>query len=227
MFYIREDSEPFCSTCHAATGRCGPEGGQDLPEVREQGGDRSGRALRPPTSGLGLCPLLQFLVTGSLLEASREARWRVWAFLGASHTPSLLPSSRAALVPMFSFGENDLFDQVENSPGSWVRWIQDKLQKTTSFSFPLFHGRGIFQYSFGFIPYRQPITTVGEPRPRLGGRRLQGKGPGLCAAGDMEMGPHGAHILDWETGTQADSPSTRQSGMRTVTEAQRTMVTAY
>nr|XP_008514122.1 PREDICTED: 2-acylglycerol O-acyltransferase 2 isoform X5 [Equus przewalskii] len=66
----------------------------------------------------------------------------------------------AALVPMFSFGENDLFDQVENSPGSWLRWIQDKLQKTTSFSFPLFHGRGIFQYSFGFIPYRQPITTV-------------------------------------------------------------------
>ncbi|XP_070480195.1 2-acylglycerol O-acyltransferase 2 isoform X4 [Equus przewalskii] len=70
----------------------------------------------------------------------------------------------AALVPMFSFGENDLFDQVENSPGSWLRWIQDKLQKTTSFSFPLFHGRGIFQYSFGFIPYRQPITTVvGKP----------------------------------------------------------------
>ncbi|XP_070346775.1 2-acylglycerol O-acyltransferase 2 isoform X4 [Equus asinus] len=70
----------------------------------------------------------------------------------------------AALVPMFSFGENDLFDQVENSPSSWLRWIQDKLQKTTSFSFPLFHGRGIFQYSFGFIPYRQPITTVvGKP----------------------------------------------------------------
>nr|XP_008514119.1 PREDICTED: 2-acylglycerol O-acyltransferase 2 isoform X2 [Equus przewalskii] len=71
----------------------------------------------------------------------------------------------AALVPMFSFGENDLFDQVENSPGSWLRWIQDKLQKTTSFSFPLFHGRGIFQYSFGFIPYRQPITTVGGGGP--------------------------------------------------------------
>lgn len=69
-----------------------------------------------------------------------------------------------------------------------------------------------------------------EPRPRLGVGRLQGKGPGLSAARGHGMGqvlpcPHGAHILDWETVTQADNHNTRQSGMRTVTEAQRTMVT--
>ncbi|KAM5320092.1 2-acylglycerol O-acyltransferase 2 [Glossophaga mutica] len=70
----------------------------------------------------------------------------------------------AALVPVFSFGENDLFDQIENSPGSWLRWIQNRLQKILGISFPLFHGRGIFQYSFGFLPYRRPITTVvGKP----------------------------------------------------------------
>eukprot|EP00071_Canis_lupus_P029827 XP_022263384.1 2-acylglycerol O-acyltransferase 2 isoform X1 [Canis lupus familiaris] len=70
----------------------------------------------------------------------------------------------AALVPIFSFGENELFDQVENSPGSWLRRIQNRLQKIMGISLPLFHGRGVFQYSFGFIPYRQPITTVvGKP----------------------------------------------------------------
>uniref|UniRef100_A0A452RK00 Acyltransferase n=1 Tax=Ursus americanus TaxID=9643 RepID=A0A452RK00_URSAM len=70
----------------------------------------------------------------------------------------------AALVPIFSFGENEIFDQVENSPGSWLRRIQNRLQKVMGISLPLFHGRGVFQYSFGLLPYRQPITTVGEPR---------------------------------------------------------------
>ncbi|XFF84919.1 hypothetical protein AB1E18_011138 [Capra hircus] len=70
----------------------------------------------------------------------------------------------AALVPIFSFGENDVFKQVENSPGSWVRWFQDRLQKIVRVSIPLFYGRGVFQYSFGLMPYRRPITTVvGKP----------------------------------------------------------------
>ncbi|XP_058400515.1 2-acylglycerol O-acyltransferase 2 [Diceros bicornis minor] len=70
----------------------------------------------------------------------------------------------AALVPIFSFGENDLFHQVENLPGSWLRRIQNKLQKIMGFSLPLIRGRGVFQYSFGFMPYRRPITTVvGKP----------------------------------------------------------------
>ncbi|XP_015683122.1 2-acylglycerol O-acyltransferase 2-A-like [Protobothrops mucrosquamatus] len=68
------------------------------------------------------------------------------------------------LVPVFSFGENELYDQVENPKGSWLRWTQDRLQKIMRFSVPLFHARGIFQYTFGFIPYRKPIfTVVGKP----------------------------------------------------------------
>ncbi|XP_069920961.1 2-acylglycerol O-acyltransferase 2 [Oryctolagus cuniculus] len=70
----------------------------------------------------------------------------------------------AALVPIFSFGENDLFDQVENSSGSWLRCVQNWLHGIMGVSFPLFHGRGVFQYSFGLMPYRRPITTVvGKP----------------------------------------------------------------
>ncbi|XP_020665348.3 2-acylglycerol O-acyltransferase 2 [Pogona vitticeps] len=68
------------------------------------------------------------------------------------------------LVPVFSFGENELFDQVENPKGSWLRCIQDFLQKYMGISLPLFHARGIFQYSFGLLPYRRPIcTVVGKP----------------------------------------------------------------
>ena len=92
-------------------------------------------------------------------------------------------------MPIFSFGENDLFDQVDNSPGSWLRRTQNRLQKIMRVSLPLFHGRGVFQYSFGLMPYRQPITTVGEPRPRLGWGSLQGKGPRLCAARGHAHGP--------------------------------------
>ncbi|KFO38408.1 2-acylglycerol O-acyltransferase 2 [Fukomys damarensis] len=70
----------------------------------------------------------------------------------------------AALVPIFSFGENDLFNQVQNVSGSWLRCVQNQLQKIMGISLPLFHGRGIFQYSFGLMPYRHPITTiVGKP----------------------------------------------------------------
>ncbi|XP_071429431.1 2-acylglycerol O-acyltransferase 2 [Pithys albifrons albifrons] len=70
------------------------------------------------------------------------------------------------LVPAFSFGENDLFDQVRNPKGSWLRWVQHRLQQVMGISLPLFHARGIFQYSFGVIPYRRPIcTVVGKPIP--------------------------------------------------------------
>ena len=73
----------------------------------------------------------------------------------------LLVISSAYLVPVFSFGENELFKQVSNPEGSWLRNVQEKLQKIMGFALPLFHARGIFQYNFGLIPYRKPIHTVG------------------------------------------------------------------
>ncbi|XP_043540809.1 2-acylglycerol O-acyltransferase 2-A-like, partial [Chiloscyllium plagiosum] len=74
-----------------------------------------------------------------------------------------LPRS-AHLVPVFSFGENELFNQVENPPGSRLRAIQDKLQKVMGLALPLFHARGVFQYNFGLVPFRNPVhTVVGKP----------------------------------------------------------------
>ncbi|XP_069069569.1 2-acylglycerol O-acyltransferase 1-like isoform X1 [Pleurodeles waltl] len=70
----------------------------------------------------------------------------------------------AHLVPVYSFGENELFHQVPNPKGSLLRTVQEKLLKIMGFSIPLFHARGIFQYSFGLMPYRKPINTVvGKP----------------------------------------------------------------
>ncbi|CAE8587967.1 unnamed protein product, partial [Polarella glacialis] len=66
------------------------------------------------------------------------------------------------LVPTFGFGENDIFDTL--TPDSFLRYFQLKAYKLLSFSIPLFHGRGIFTYNMGFLPYRRPLTTVvGDP----------------------------------------------------------------
>nr|XP_006127338.1 2-acylglycerol O-acyltransferase 2-B-like [Pelodiscus sinensis] len=72
----------------------------------------------------------------------------------------------AALVPVFSFGENELFHQVPNPQGSLVRTVHEQLQKVMGLALPLFHARGVFQYSFGLLPFRSPIhTVVGAPIP--------------------------------------------------------------
>ena len=66
----------------------------------------------------------------------------------------------ASLAPVFSFGENDLYDQVSNPSGSALRHWQTKVKELMGFAPPLFHGRGVFQYTFGLLPYRRPIHTV-------------------------------------------------------------------
>lgn len=72
----------------------------------------------------------------------------------------------AHLVPVFSFGENELYSQVDNPKGSWLRTAQDKVYNLTGLALPLFYARGIFQNSFGLMPYRKLIyTVVGRPIP--------------------------------------------------------------
>jgi len=77
---------------------------------------------------------------------------------------SILPLNRAALVPVYSFGENDVFDQLlPNKQGTSIRHIQERLKRKLGFSMPLFVGRGIFQYDFGFLPKRRQMVSVGWP----------------------------------------------------------------
>ncbi|XP_018610569.1 diacylglycerol O-acyltransferase 2 [Scleropages formosus] len=71
----------------------------------------------------------------------------------------------ADLVPVYSFGENEVYKQVIFEEGSRWRMAQRRLQKLLGFAPCLFHGRGLFSAdSWGFVPYCKTITTiVGEP----------------------------------------------------------------
>jgi len=70
----------------------------------------------------------------------------------------------AALVPVFSFGENDIYEQMPNEKGTTVYALQKKFQSVFGFTLPLFHGRGLLNYNLGLMPYRRQIVAViGKP----------------------------------------------------------------
>ncbi|KHJ87637.1 diacylglycerol acyltransferase [Oesophagostomum dentatum] len=72
----------------------------------------------------------------------------------------------AYLVPVYTFGENEIFHQVKFPEGSWMRRFQSWMKRIGGYSLPLFHGRGIFQLNFGCLPYSTPLdTVVGAPIP--------------------------------------------------------------
>ncbi|XP_018054293.1 PREDICTED: 2-acylglycerol O-acyltransferase 2-B-like [Atta colombica] len=69
-----------------------------------------------------------------------------------------------ALVPVFSFGETDLYNQIYSPEGSTLRRIQNYIRNLIGLAPIVFSGRGFFQYSFGLIPKRLPVTVVvGSP----------------------------------------------------------------
>ncbi|XP_007507676.2 diacylglycerol O-acyltransferase 2-like protein 6 isoform X1 [Monodelphis domestica] len=72
----------------------------------------------------------------------------------------------AYLVPSYSFGENETFNQKFFPDGSWLSFIQRKIKATLGITICVFYGQGFTRHSWGFLPLRQPITTVvGEPLP--------------------------------------------------------------
>ncbi|XP_044079672.1 2-acylglycerol O-acyltransferase 3b isoform X2 [Siniperca chuatsi] len=65
----------------------------------------------------------------------------------------------ADLVPVYSFGENELFRQVIFSDGSLGRRLQDLFKKIMGFAPCLFVGERL-----AFLPYKTPVTVVvGSP----------------------------------------------------------------
>jgi 2-acylglycerol O-acyltransferase 2 len=69
----------------------------------------------------------------------------------------------SSLVPVYSFGENELWDQLPNPKGSKLRNFQDLTRKYTTVNPPAVYGRGMFT-EFGILPYRhQIVTVVGKP----------------------------------------------------------------
>ncbi|ORX61295.1 diacylglycerol acyltransferase [Hesseltinella vesiculosa] len=71
---------------------------------------------------------------------------------------------QVSLVPVFCFGETDLFKQCILKNGSILANIQALVKKHLGFAAPLFYARGIFNYDIGLLPYRKPVTCViGRP----------------------------------------------------------------
>ncbi|KYN00543.1 Diacylglycerol O-acyltransferase 2 [Cyphomyrmex costatus] len=68
-----------------------------------------------------------------------------------------------ALVPVLPFGETDLYNQY-SPEGSTFRRIQNYIRSFIGLVPLVVWGRGFFQYSFGLIPKRLPVTVVvGSP----------------------------------------------------------------
>nr|CAD2160303.1 unnamed protein product [Meloidogyne enterolobii] len=66
----------------------------------------------------------------------------------------------ASLVPSYSFGENDVYEQYTHPRGSQIRKIQSLIKKFLGFCPPIFFGHSLFP----LLPRRRPITTiVGKP----------------------------------------------------------------
>lgn len=70
----------------------------------------------------------------------------------------------ADLVPVLAFGENNLYDQLHPNEHPMVHKIQMFILKVWKFTLPFLHGRGIFNYDVGLMPYRRPLNiVVGAP----------------------------------------------------------------
>lgn len=70
----------------------------------------------------------------------------------------------ADLVPVLAFGENDLYDQMNPRSHPWLHTIQMFVLRVWKFTLPFLHGRGIFNYDVGLMPYRRPLhIVVGAP----------------------------------------------------------------
>ncbi|XP_058809938.1 diacylglycerol O-acyltransferase 2-like [Phymastichus coffea] len=65
-----------------------------------------------------------------------------------------------ALVPVISFGEADIYEQIAAPEGSLLGLIQRFVREYIGFTPVWFNGRGFFQYSFGLMPRRAPINIV-------------------------------------------------------------------
>jgi 2-acylglycerol O-acyltransferase 2 len=70
----------------------------------------------------------------------------------------------ADLVPAIAFGENDLYNQLTAESHPRLHKLQMWILRVAKFTLPFLHGRGIFNYDVGLMPYRKPLNiVVGRP----------------------------------------------------------------
>lgn len=70
----------------------------------------------------------------------------------------------ADLVPVISFGDNDLYHVPHFDKNGCTAYLLDLLYKKMRIWLMIVNGRGLFQDSFGLVPLRQHVATViGKP----------------------------------------------------------------
>eukprot|EP01062_Namystynia_karyoxenos_P006682 TRINITY_DN12342_c0_g1_i1.p1 TRINITY_DN12342_c0_g1~~TRINITY_DN12342_c0_g1_i1.p1 ORF type:complete len:524 (+),score=180.40 TRINITY_DN12342_c0_g1_i1:130-1572(+) len=134
-----------------------------MPVIREHitalgVGDASKKSLiNALTAGPGACAAL---VTGGAKES-------MFAHPFQSHVVlkqrmgfvKIAITTGASLVPMWGFGENNLYENLAVSSSRIRRW-QRRIQRVLSFAPVLVAGRGVFTYTGGLLPFRRPVTVV-------------------------------------------------------------------
>ncbi|RXM93431.1 Diacylglycerol O-acyltransferase 2 [Acipenser ruthenus] len=148
---------------------------------RGSGAFQQGPARRPPVSA-SICPVNRNSMD-YLLSHNGTGNAVVIVVGGAAESLECVPGKHsvtlknrkgfvklalqqgADLVPVYSFGENEVYKQIIFEEGSWGRYLQRKFQKLMGFAPCFFHGCGIFSTnSWGMVPYSKDINTVvGEP----------------------------------------------------------------
>ena len=75
-----------------------------------------------------------------------------------------LKTGNVGLVPVFGFGETDCYNIMRTKEDSMLRRVQFWVKENCGFTIPIFYARGLFNYDFGLLPFRFPITVViGKP----------------------------------------------------------------
>ncbi|AET38131.1 diacylglycerol O-acyltransferase Ecym_2398 [Eremothecium cymbalariae DBVPG len=75
-----------------------------------------------------------------------------------------LETGNVNLVPIYAFGETDCYNILDTGKETYLRKFQLWVKETYGFTIPFFFARGMFNYDFGFIPFRNPINVVvGRP----------------------------------------------------------------
>ena len=69
------------------------------------------------------------------------------------------PFAGASLVPVWGFGENNLYENMAVGH-PWIQKWQRRIQRVLTFAPLMVQGRGVFSYSSGLVPHRRPISVV-------------------------------------------------------------------
>lgn len=69
---------------------------------------------------------------------------------------------RSDLVPVYTFGENEAYNQPLINQSSKYYWLSRTVYKLSNIIFPVLSGRGIFPNTKGMFPNNVPIRIVSK-----------------------------------------------------------------